>query len=412
MHRLSSIIRSYRRETFLYLICFIYLIFVIQIVLPSSFFNRIYVPHEVSVPHGFYEVLNRSGVKVYQKNYQSGAPDFVTLVDLKTATIRSLTGTINGELVERKKLSEFWDDAASQNVDDFEAQVVINGTFFDNGPSSNAAVAFGLKVRNHLITYGYGLNEYPGSNKTLAFNSFAGNAKIQSYSRPTFNSSIPDVIGALAPQADKSAVQRLGRTFAGTINNNRDSTAKAVLFFSSPYSTQANAEAVLKRFGATEVVMLDGGGSTGLIIAGTAYIRTDRLLPHAIAIYSGKPETAIVGANDQCLDVTNSLGLIRSLTLVSCNGSISQRWSFIQGNLRGANNQCLEVRRENPNGGREVQLRRCNQSIAQRWMYDNERLQTANYQCLDAGEQDTARNIKVLIRPCSDRASQRWQRVD
>ncbi|MBD3883650.1 hypothetical protein IFO70_17940 [Phormidium tenue FACHB-886] len=265
--------------------------------------------------------LNRPGVTLYRRNYPAGSPDYVTIVDLKAATVCNLTGFVNGEHIDRQTLNSFWQEAASQNAGSYQLQVVINGAFFGIESGGNTAgIAFGLKSGGHLITYGYGLNEYPGLNKTFAFDAAAAIAQIQPYQSTTFDASTPDVIGALAAVADKSPSRRLGRTFVGVMNSHSDSVLTVapyslsdspsdtlsdtvpdtvsntipdtVLFFSSAASTQAHAEAVLKRFGATAVAMLDGGGSTGLIADGTAYISTDRAVPHAIAIYTGKPDSA------------------------------------------------------------------------------------------------------------------------
>jgi len=59
--------------------------------------------------------------------------------------------------------------------------------------------------------------------------------------------------------------------------------------FSSQYARQSDANNVLRAFGATNTAMLDGGGSTGLIVDGSTKILTARTIPHAIAIYAGKP---------------------------------------------------------------------------------------------------------------------------
>ena len=42
----------------------------------------------------------------------------------------------------------------------------------------------------------------------------------------------------------------------------------------------------LKHFGVRRSIMLDGGGSTGLILEGKSLIHTNSTLPHAFAIYS------------------------------------------------------------------------------------------------------------------------------
>lgn len=402
------------QQSFSYLICFIYVIAVVILFWPYLSLKRFELSSQASVANGFHEILSDTGVKVFRQDYSGQAPDFVTIVDLPTATIRNLTGAVNDESIDRKTLREFWRDAVSDNQRNLRAQVVINGSFFGNGSTNTTAMAFGLKVRNRIINYGYGLNEYPGLNKTLAFHSFAAFARLEDYTVQTFNSAIPDVVGALAPQADKSAAQRLGRTFAGIIDQDRDAIPETVLFFASARSTQANAASVLRRFGATATAMLDGGGSTGLIVGGIDRISTDRTLPHAIAIYAGKPENPIVSEaeNDKCLNASGFPGFFSALTLSNCNGSTSQQWSLIKDHLRTANGQCLEASQEESNQEGTVQLRRCSQSPNQRWTYADGALQAANNQCLDAGESTVSRDAEVRLRPCSGSLFQQWRRID
>jgi Ricin-type beta-trefoil lectin domain/Phosphodiester glycosidase len=427
---IKSSIKSYRsKRLVLYLILTAYFIVIGAALLPSKIWGYINPPTSVTVPTGFHRILSNTGVSVYQKDYENAASDFVTVVDLRIATLRNLTGAVNGELIGRKSLTSFWQDAIDQSSGNFQAQVVINGTFFGNDQRSATDIAFGLKARNQIITYGYGLNEYPGLNKTFAFNSFAASAQIQPYSNATFDT-IPDVIGALAAQADKSAARRLGRTFVGAVDTNQDSQLEIVLFFSSAASTQAHADAVLKDFGAGGVAMLDGGGSTGLISAGTAEIKTNRTLPHAIAIFADKPEAPIIGISGKCLDANsrNITGDVQ-IRLSNCNGSMAQRWSFRDGTLRGTGGKCLSAKAlstrdfstrdfsTRDQNGTPVQFLSCIGSEAQHWIFKQGRFRSVGGQCLDAGSTDTdsdieIQNIEVQLRFCDQRVTQQWQRID
>ena len=421
MNRLFPALRSqtrfkqYRTGTIFYSIVIIYFIFVVKILMQVDIFSYFNLTAPIAVPAGFHAVLNQTGIKVYQKNYFNGAPDFVTVVDLQAATLRNLTGTVTGEAIDRKPLSRFWQDAVSQNVDNFKAQVVLNGTFFGNNRNEVSEIAFGLKAKGTLINYGYGLDEYPGLNKTFAFHSFAANAQIQPYRHTTFDA-FPDVIGALTAQADKSASRRLGRTFVGAINPNKDLVSDTVLFFSSAASTQAHAETVLKQFGATAIAMLDGGGSTGLIVDGVAQIDSDRSLPHAIAIYADKPEAPIFSLEGKCLAVNGTNLLDRAdLQLTRCNGSDTQRWSLRGSALQTANGQCLDAS-DRGHLDAAVWLLSCNGSLAQRWTFENGLFKGSGDRCLDTAERNSEDSLEdsrsVQLHSCSDAAIQRWQRID
>jgi hypothetical protein len=241
----------------------------------------------VPVPAGFQLILSDQGVKVYRKNYTGGQPDYVTVVDLRYGTIRNFTGWVTGDAIERRSLSTHWNNAVAQNTANRRAKVAINGTFFSTD-AYPAPIAFGLKADWWKMSYGYGLNEFPGLVRTLAFDSGFGSSSIQPYSQSTFDSGIPDVVGGLDPTANKQPSSYTGRTFVGVRDDNGDGHSETVVFFSSNYATQAGAVSVLNGFGAGSKMMLDGGGSTGLIVDGTTYINPARTIPHAIIICAGK----------------------------------------------------------------------------------------------------------------------------
>jgi hypothetical protein len=241
----------------------------------------------VPVPSGFQLIFSDTGVKVYRKNYTGGQPDYVTVVDLRYGTIRNFTGWVYGESIERRSLATHWNNAVAQNSSSRRAKVAVNGTFFSEG-NDPTPIAFGLKADWWRMSYGYGLNEYPGLIRTLAFDSSFGSSSIQPYSTATFDGGIPDVVGGLDPSANKSAGSYIGRTFVGVRDDNGDGHSETVIFFSSSYATQAGAVSVLNGFGAGSKMMLDGGGSTGLIVDGTSYINPARTIPHAIIICAGR----------------------------------------------------------------------------------------------------------------------------
>ena len=261
---------------------------ILPVLLVNNLLGSPQVKAAVPVPSGFQLILSGTGVKVYRKNYVGGQPDFVTVVDLRYATIRNFTGSVSGQNIERRTLSRFWNDAVAQNTGSRTARVAINGTFFSTNDSPFTPIAFGLKADWWRISYGYGINEYPGLVRTFAFDSFYGSSSIQPYSTATFDAGIPDVVGGLDPTANKSASSYIGRTFVGVRDDDNNGHSETVVFFSSNYATQAGAVSVLSGFGTGSKMMLDGGGSTGLIVGGTSYISPTRSIPHAIIVCAGK----------------------------------------------------------------------------------------------------------------------------
>lgn len=252
------------------------------------------VNQPLSVPAGFNPISTGNCVTVYRKDYAGGKPDFVTIADLRCASIKNLNGTPSGTAgaskIARKWLDSFWSDAVAGNVvGGKKARVVINGTFFST-TESPTPIAYGLKTGGTTLNYGYGSNDYPGFLRILMFDSSAGTCSILNYVQSTFNSSTPDGAGIVDPGANFAGAQNswIARTLVGVADQNSDGVTETVLIYSSLLATQASAKAVLVSFGAQKVGMLDGGGSSGLIVDGVTQVTPGRTVPHAIAIYGNK----------------------------------------------------------------------------------------------------------------------------
>ncbi len=234
---------------------------------------------------GFQSIIKDSGIEVYKKDSVQGKLEYVTVVNRQKARINNLVGTVNtaNGTISKKVLTEFWQDATNQNTPTKKARVVINGTFFSTNDDPTG-IAFGLKVGGKVITYGYAIGkEYPGLIRIFEFGRVGGGGSISPYRKNIFENKLgTDIVGGLDVTANKSANRYLPRTFVGV---NRD---KKILFYSSNHARQIDATNTLKAFGAKEMIMLDGGGSTGMIIDGKPVIATNRAIPHAIALYSEK----------------------------------------------------------------------------------------------------------------------------
>lgn len=226
-------------------------------------------------PKGFELASNSAGVQVYRRD--NGLQSYVTVLDISKGELQNLTGEATADQkVGHRSLLEYWNIAQTKNNPQRRAKVVINGTFFSryNQPTD---LAFGLKSDDKLITYGYGLQEFPGLNKTVAWDS--GQIRIEPYAKATFDGKMPNVVGALDVNAGKRKNQFLPRTFIG-------SKGQQVFVFSSNYARQIDAVRTLQDFGAESIAMLDGGGSTGLVVDGAEMLKANTKVPHGIAIYS------------------------------------------------------------------------------------------------------------------------------
>jgi Phosphodiester glycosidase len=244
-----------------------------------------------AIPQSFQLILDGTGVQVYQKKSANKREEYVTVVNTKKSTINNLTGTVEGNRegkIKKQLLTQFWQDAVKQNMPSKKARVIVNAAFFSQN-NEPTGIAFGLKVNSRLITYGYAIgNEYPGQIHTFAVNPQQGFANIANYAKETFDSSTPDVVGGLDINANKSAASNLRRTFVGVRDDDGDHRKETVILYSSNYARQIDASNVLKSFGASDMLMLDGGSSTGLIVDGKPLIATNRPIPHVLAVYAGK----------------------------------------------------------------------------------------------------------------------------
>lgn len=247
----------------------------------------------VPIPSGFTLDKSFTGIRVYKKWNPYSAYDYVTIVDLRRATMISFTGWVYGNqpengTVERRTLQTHWNNDVAQNTYSRTARVAINGTFFD--PNNNpSGISFGLKAGWWRMSYGYEIGTvFKGYERTLAYDSYFGSSSIQPYSRSTFDAGIPDVVGGLDPAANKDKYTARPRTFVGVRDDNGDGHSETVIFYSSKAAPQSWAVTVLGGFGAGSKMMLDGGSSTGLIVDGASYITPSNSLPQVFIIYSGK----------------------------------------------------------------------------------------------------------------------------
>lgn len=257
--------------------------------------NTINARATVPIPSGFTSVTSGTGVRVYSKINPYGYYDYVTIVDLRRATLVNFTGWVSGNqpengLIERRSIKTHWSNAVAQNTSSKKALVAINGTFFATNDSPSA-ISFGLKMDWWRASYGYAVNqpnEFPGQEMTLAFDSGFGSSSIQSHSRSTFDGAIPNVVGGLTVTADKGKTQVKRRTFVGVRDDDGNGHSETVIFYSSTGAPQDWAVKILSGFGAGSKMMLDGGSSTGLIVGGSTYIAPSYSLPHVFMVFSGK----------------------------------------------------------------------------------------------------------------------------
>jgi len=249
------------------------------------------------VPPGFQLLVSVIGVQLYRKDYPNGNPDFVQLIDLtQGAAVRLLHAPISEQRTGQGvyggddprftsiPLGSFWQQLTTAEKNAF---CVVNGSFFYM-PEFPTRLAFPLKVDGTVITDGWGINTYP--DQKLMLELWGDHSDIQALNKDAlYSSTAPDIIAGLSEEANKRANRSVARTFIGIEDRDGDGAFETVLILNTLSALQTDAADVLRSFGAAKVMMLDGGGSTQLECKSGWYIKSDRVIPQAIAVVAGIP---------------------------------------------------------------------------------------------------------------------------
>jgi hypothetical protein len=249
-----------------------------------------------ALPDGFQLIDSALGVQLYRKDYPGGSPDFVQVIDLSQGArlelmygditeARPTKGSFGGPdpRMTSPALQTYWQRTSA----DPYAFCVTNGSFFYM-PEYPTRLAFPLKVDGQLVTEGWGIQTYP--EQKLILEIWKDRADIQPLDKDAlYTSSAPEIIGGLTEDANKRAKYAVGRTFVGVADGDEDGVDETILVLNTQTALQTGAASVLRAFGAEQVMMLDGGGSTQLLCKSGWHIRSDRPIPQAMAVYAAKP---------------------------------------------------------------------------------------------------------------------------
>jgi hypothetical protein len=275
-------------------------------------------PGVIHIPDGFKLVMQDAGVQLFRKAYPNGTPDYVEVIRLdQGAGIQVLHGAIaeprSGKGVYGgddptffvHTIQDFWSEFSSAESGAF---CVTNGQFFYM-KESPTRLPFPLKADGKVLSDGYALKDFPGQKLMLEL--WDDHAQITPLSQEAlYNSTAPDIVAGLAEDAPKNIKKYVGRTFVGIDDQNGDGKPETVLLFNTQTARQVDAASTLYDFGATQVMMLDGGGSTQLICRGDELITTDRFIPQALGVLAASPEGEII----QSLAVPDPLDKLKFAT--------------------------------------------------------------------------------------------------
>jgi hypothetical protein len=225
--------------------------------------------------NGFTPIDSAVGVEMCKKG-----DTIVQIIDLTQASIEFLYEKSNDGLFVRKKMKDFWDNYTQKN----SAFSMVNGAFFDNGQSPNTQLPWPLKSDGAVITIGYGRHEYPNQKMMLELHENSAKITPLNDDYNEFNASdAPNITSGLTEDANKHPLLIIGRTFVGT---SLDETKLYILV--DPSAWQSTAANILRSFGAHDVMMLDGHGSSQLYSHSEVEEGDGRLIPHVMIIRADK----------------------------------------------------------------------------------------------------------------------------
>jgi hypothetical protein len=249
------------------------------------------------IPAGFRLIAQQQGVSLYRKDYPNGTPDYVQIIDLTLgASVDLLYGApvgLNNQhnqgmfggpnpSFRQKRINTYWDEYSSSQPGAF---CVTNGQFFYM-PESPTPLGLPLLVDHQLLAEGFGYPQYPEKQLMLAL--WPDHADILPLTAENLSGTTAEsVIGGLTEEANKKPKNSVGRTFIGIWDKNGDLLNETVAIYATQTATQPEAASTVRSFGASKVMMLDGGGSTQLICQGQTYIDTTRAIPQAIGVTAG-----------------------------------------------------------------------------------------------------------------------------
>jgi len=181
-----------------------------------------------------------------------------------------------------RSLQSYWQELSTTYDGAF---CISNGQFFYM-LESPTRLPFSLKVDGKVISDGYDKRNFV--EQKLMLELWDTYARIQPLTRQAlYASSAPNIVAGLDEEARKRIDHYVARTFIGLVDRDGDRRHEIVLIFNTLTARQKDAAQVLREFGADQVMMLDGGGSTQLLCQGKDIIASERLIPQALGVVAG-----------------------------------------------------------------------------------------------------------------------------
>jgi hypothetical protein len=195
-------------------------------------------------------------------------------------------GVYNGAdpAIWKQTLAQAWDEFAQATPNAF---CITNGQFFSSTKENPTTLAFPVKIGGKLVSDGYS-RQY--ADRHMMLEVWPAQANISPLSQfALYTSSAPNIIVGISENTGLSSRNATRRTFVGIADGDNDGASEIIFILTTPWATQTQAADILHEWGASRVMMLDGGDSTQLICRGMAYLtsRSNRLVPQTLAVKSG-----------------------------------------------------------------------------------------------------------------------------
>jgi hypothetical protein len=137
--------------------------------------------------------------------------------------------------------------------------------------------------------------------------------------------------------------------------------------------------------------------------------------PGTTAPPAGNATRAIVSDwQGKCIDVPNwNFADGQRLIVWSCTGGTNQKWSFVDGTLRTANNKCMDVAWGSTANGAAVQIADCSGNAAQKFVLSaaGDLVNPQAGKCVDIRDWNSGNAAALQIWDCSGGANQKWHTV-
>jgi streptogrisin C len=157
------------------------------------------------------------------------------------------------------------------------------------------------------------------------------------------------------------------------------------------------------------------GGSGNCSTGGTTFFQPINPILSAYGLVlkttGGSSEKAIISNyNGKCIDVPGANFVDGAkLQMWDCNGTVAQKWTFVDGTVR-AGGKCMDVAWANPNNGTAIQIANCSGNLAQQFVLSGagDLVSVLANKCVDIANWNPSSGAPLIIWQCTGGSNQKW----